>query len=249
MQVVSSARTPRAVPMRAIVYAGLASVGFVGGGLLIGWFAFGFGFVGEFMTPRPTSVQMATGALAWGFALVTPAVFLIVGLARLVDAIDLVALRRRPPRPVAAIARALPPDHVAAARVRLPDGRVVPELVVGPFGIAVIEELPPPERSRDRGGSWEVKASGRWVPIENPLERASRDAERVRMWLAHDDRDHVTRVHAAVVDTSGTMSRTPACAVIAPDEILPWLASLPVQRTLTPARIADIVETIRGALV
>jgi hypothetical protein len=133
--------------------------------------------------------------------------------------------------------------------VRLPDGRVVPEMVVGPFGVAIVEEVPPPARSRHRGGTWEVKASGgRWVPIENPLDRASRDADRVRTWLAHDDRDHVTKVHAAIVDPTAGLPRTPTCAVITPDEVIPWLASLPVQRSLTPARLADIVETIRSSL-
>ena len=35
--------------------------------------------------------------------------------------------------------------------------------------------------------------NGRWVPIENPLDRATRDAERVRRWLATDDRDFVIK--------------------------------------------------------
>ena len=53
--------------------------------------------------------------------------------------------RHRPPSPTVAIARTVADDHAVATRVRLPDGsRIVPELVIGPFGAAVIEELPPP---------------------------------------------------------------------------------------------------------
>lgn len=249
MQVVAT-RTPSTIPLRAVLYGALASIGFVGGGLLIGWFSFGLGFVDQFVTARPTAAQMATGALAWGFALIAPALFLMVGLARLVETLELVSLRRRRPRPVAAIARSLPADHVAAARVRLPDGRIIPELVVGPFGVAVIEELPPPRISRRQGAMWEARAAdGRWHPIENPLERASRDAERVRRWLADDERDHIVKVHAAIVAPAGSVPRTPTCAVVAEEELIAWLAALPAQRTLNADRRATIVEIVKDALV
>jgi len=249
MQVVAT-RSPSIVPMRVVVYGALASIGFLGGGLLIGWFSFGLGFVDQFMTPRPTPAEMASGALAWGFALIAPALFLMVGLARLVETAELMMMRRRRPRPVAAIVRALPADHTAAARVRLPDGRVVPELVVGPFGVAVIEELPSPDVSRQHGDRWEARAAdGRWHPIENPLERASRDAERIRRWLAHDDRDHIVKVYAAIVAPETSVERIPTCAVVAQADLLAWLASLPVQRSLNADRRAAVVEMIKGALV
>jgi hypothetical protein len=249
MQVVAT-RTPSTIPLRAVLYGVLASIGFVGGGLLIGWFSFGLGFVEQFTAARPSAAQMATGALAWGFALIAPALFLMVGLARLVDTLELLSLRRRRPRPVAAIAGSLPADHVAAARVRLPDGRVIPELVIGPFGVAVIEELPSPRLSRHQGGAWEARAAdGRWRPIENPLERASRDAERVRRWLADDDRDHVVKVHAAIVAPEGSVARIPTCAVVAEEDLVAWLAALPVQRSLNGDRRAAIVEMVKDALV
>jgi len=249
MQVVAT-RTPSAIPMRAVVYGALASIGFVGGGLLIGWFSFGLGFIDQFMTPRPTPVQTATGALAWGFALIAPALFLMIGLSRLVETLELMSLRRRRPRPVAAAIRSLPTDYAAAARVRLPDGRVLPELVVGPFGVAVIEEPPPPSVSRQHGDRWDALGTdGRWHPIENPLERASRDAERLRRWLGHDDRDHVVKVYAAIIAPEDRVSRTPTCAVVPEEHLVAWLASLPVQRSLNSDRRAAIVEMISRALV
>ena len=50
------------------------------------------------------------------------------------------------------------------------------------------------------GRRWELRDDrGRWVPIEAPVDRASRDAERVRGWLGGEDRDFVVRVYAAIV--------------------------------------------------
>ena len=194
---------------------------------------------------------MATGALAWGFGLIAPSLFVMIGLARMVETAELVALRRRPPRPVAGIVRDLPPDHVAAARVRLPDGRVVPELVVGPFGVAVVEELPRPEHLAAR-----TRAGGRREP---PTGAGSRSRTR-SIVPAGTPSGSVAGSLTTTATTSSrstprssiarrALSRTPTCAVVAPDELLAWIASLPVQRSLNADRRADIVETIKGALV
>jgi hypothetical protein len=250
MPVLAAARpAPDAIPRRAITYNALVSIGFIGGGLLIGWFALGTGFVQRFMTARPTELQMAAGGLAWTFALIAPAVFLIVGMAKLVDTIELVDDRRKPPRPATRIAESLPEDHVVAERVRLPDGRVVPELVIGPFGVAVVEELPPARASRHRDGRWEIRlASGAWTPIESPLDRASRDAERVRGWLAHEDHDHIVKVYAALVSHDASVVRTPSCAVVSQVDLGAWLASLPAQRSLYPERRERLVELIHDSM-
>ena len=78
------------------------------------------------------------------------------------------------------------------------------------------------------------------------LDRASRDAERVRRWLAHDERDYVVRVYAAVVATDPAQPRTPTCAVITASQLEPWLRSLPVQRSLNEARRAQLLAMLRG---
>jgi hypothetical protein len=115
--------------------------------------------------------------------------------------------------------------------------------------VAVFEELPPRAASRHTGGRWEVRlTNGRWVPLENPLDRAARDADRVRRWLADDDRDFLVKVYAAVVGEDGTVPRTPTCAVITRDQIPAFLASLPPQRTLTPSRLERIVDHVRSAV-
>ena len=132
------------------------------------------------------------------------------------------------------VAASLGDEYVAASSVRLPDGRVVRDLVLGPFGLAVINELPPPRATRHTGISWEIRDSdGRWVHFENPLERTARDGERVRRWVASTERDFVVKVYTAVVTTDPTVTRTPACAVVTAQEVPAWLASLPPARALT----------------
>ena len=85
---------------------------------------------------------------------------------------------------------------------------------------------------------------GRWAPLESPLEHATRDAERIRHWLAAEDRDFLVKVYSAVVVGDQPIARTSACAALTADQIPAWLASLPPQRSLKADRQADIVERI-----
>jgi hypothetical protein len=89
------------------------------------------------------------------------------------------------------------------------------------------------------------RTDGRWIPLENPLDKAARDAERVRRWFAHDDADYLVKTYAAVVAPDASLPRTPTCAVITREQIPAWLASLPVQRGLTAARREQVVEMLR----
>ena len=118
-----------------------------------------------------------------------------------------------------------------ATGLRLPDGsRIVPELVVGPFGAAVIEELPPAGAVMSRGvRSWEVRVgNGQVRTIENPLERATRDSRAGPLVaVAATTNDHVIKVYAAVVGNDPRVERSGTCAVLAPDQVAEWLTSLP----------------------
>jgi hypothetical protein len=119
--------------------------------------------------------------------------------------------------------------------------------VLGPFGIVVLGAVPPPSFSRHVGSLWEVRDDrGRWIPIEDPLQRASRDAERVRGWLATEDRDFLVKVYAVVVTEDVRVDRSPNCAVVRPRELSEWLAGLPPQRGLTPVRREHLVDLIRS---
>lgn len=191
--------------------------------------------------------QMATGVIVWAIALVAPAALVLVGASRLVRI--LTTLRERVPRRSATL-RALdrlPDDVVVASGLTLPDGRAVSDLVLGAFGAAVLRQLPPAPVTRIRDGRWELKAKRGWIALENPLDRASRDAERVRRWLGHDDADFVVKVYAAVVGTGWRLARTADCAVLTPDEVAAWITALPPQRSLTEGRRDQVLDLVREA--
>lgn len=248
MQVIPSRRSarPRA-SVASVVLGGLLGAGLIGVGLGLGWLTFSTSIVQRLMdSPQPGPTQVALAVIAWAVALTAPACLVIVGSVRLVQAVE--PLGRHRPATVTALAGTLSDQYVAATSVRLPDGRVIPELVIGPHGVAIFERLPPAAASRHSGGRWEVRTTeGRWIPLENPLDRASRDADRVRRWLATDDRDFVVKVYAAVVATDTSLPRTPTCAVITRDQVTAFLAALPPQRSLTPQRLQRIVEHVGAA--
>jgi hypothetical protein len=253
MQVLASQHRAANQPSRRSV----ASAVLVGASLLVAaaailYLVFGLGFLERFVpTGRATTFQLVAGALAWTFALTAPAGFGLVGVARLANGVDRARARRPRVTPVMRLARAIGDDHIVATNLRLPDGsRIVPEIVIGPFGAAVIEELPPAGAVLSRGvRTWEVRAgSGAIRTIENPLERASRDAERVRAWLTSDDQDYLVKVYAVVVGTDDHVQRTPTCAFIRPDDVAVWLSSLAPQASLDEGRRDRIVRMVRAAL-
>jgi hypothetical protein len=253
MQVLASTRARAGQPTRL----GVANALFVGSALVTSsavllYLVFGENFVDRFMpTGRPSTYELIAGALAWTFALTAPAGFGLVGVARLVTAYDRWRARRPRITPALRLRRTIGDDHVVATSVHLPDGsRTLPELVVGPFGAAIIEELPPVGAVVSRGiRSWEVRVgNGAIRTIENPLSLAAHDADRVRAWLSPDDSDHVLKVYAAVVGTDPRVERTPAVALIAPAQVAEWLSSLPPQKSLDVDRREKLVTQVRAAL-
>lgn len=253
MQVLASNRVRAGQPTRVgVATALIVGTALVGTSLALLYLVFGENFVDRFMpTGRPTTYELVAGALAWTFALTAPAGFGLVGVARLITGYDRWRARRPRVTPAVRLRRAIGDDHVVATGVRLPDGsRVLPELVVGPFGAAIIEELPPVGAVMSRGvRSWEVRVgNGQIRTIENPLMLAAHDAERVRSWLAPEDGDHVLKVYAAVVGTDPRVERTSSVALIDPSQIAGWLATLPPQKSLDASRRDKLVKQIRAAL-
>ena len=253
MQVIASQRAVPGRPARVHVLSALS-----GGAILLLvalsflYLVFAVGFLDAF-TPagRPTTYQVVAGALAWTFALTAPAGAGLLGLMRLVTAWERLRARRPRITPAVRLARAIGDDHIVATGLRLPDGsRIVPELVIGPFGAAVVEELPPAASVLSRGvRTWEIRAGvGHVQTIESPLERATRDADRIRTWLSGDETEIILKVYAAVVGTDPNADRTPSCAIIASDQVAEWLASLPPQRSLDGPRRERIVRMVRAAI-
>lgn len=200
-------------------------------------------------TGRPTAGQMAVGMAIWAAALVAPAAFLLAGTARLARILAIVR-GRRPARSNALRGlNDLGEDVTVASGLTLPDGRGVSNLVIGHFGMAVVRELPPAGVTRVREGNWELRTKRGWIALENPLDRATRDAERVRRWMANDDADFLVKVYTAVVAADPQIARTAACAVLTPDQLATWVTGLPPQRSLTESRRQRMLDFARSAAV
>lgn len=197
--------------------------------------------------------RFGVGALAaiivWAIAFLTPGVLGVFGVVRLAAAFERARLLRERPSPLASVADRLSNEYTVARSVRLPDGTTVPEVVVGPHGVAVIAPLPPARATRHRGQSWEVRVTGgEWRIIENPFDRVLRDAERLRRWLALSIEDVSIRVHAAVVtDGHSGVQRERGVAVVTRDQLPAYLASIPQTRHLTPHRRARVIELLQRA--
>lgn len=209
------------------------------------WLAFATPMLSRLALDARGSAGPMLGAIAWGIALTAPACFAVMGVVRLAGAAHRVRDRQAGIPPVARAAALLPPGCSVIPRIRLPDGRRIPDLVVGPHGVAFFEQLPPPAAVRRTGDRWELRfADHGWRSIENPLQRAARDAERLRRHLEGEERDFVVRVSAAVLGDQHAVNRIDGCAVVRLDDVPAWLAALPAQRSLTPDRLAHL----RGVL-
>jgi hypothetical protein len=248
MQVIAAAVPASRSSRLVIARAALSAVLMVVVGALLAWAVVATPIISSLMpSGRPSPLQTAVGVFAWGFAIVVPAGFLLLGAARLLNVLDRVASARSraiSPR----LAKVLDSGHLAVMDLHIPGGRRIHELVLGPYGVVVLADVPPPSISRHSGNLWELRGErGRWIPIEGPLERAARDAERVRSWLASDDRDFLVKVYAAVVTDDTRVERTPGCAVVRPGDLPGWLEALPPQRGLTPDRREHLVELMHDA--
>jgi hypothetical protein len=217
------------------------------GGVLLGSALVAVGLVADYVTlATPLLSTVVPGASSnsgligiglgvWGFALIAGGALAVAGTSRLARLVAMI--RGRPDRGgPAARALASASDGVTVAGGVVPgDGPAIPELVIGAFGAAVVHTMPPSRLIR-HGARWETRTSEGWLPMDDPLQAAARDADRVRRWLSLADLDFVVRVYAAVVVDDRTIQRSPVCATITTEQIPGWIAALPRQRTLTRGR-------------
>jgi hypothetical protein len=247
MQVIAAAAPASRTDRLAVARSALAGLLMVVVGSMLAWICVTTPFITSFVPDgRPSTTQMAAGIVAWGFAIIVPAGFLLIGFARLLATLEAIAAMR-PHSVTPRLAKALGADHLAATNLVLPGGRRINELVVGPFGIVVLGDVPPAQLSRHVGSSWEVRGPrGRWLPVESPVIRAARDAERVRGWLSTDDRDFLVKVYAALVTDDERVERIPTCAVVPTAGLAGWLEGLPPQRGLNADRRERLLELIRS---
>jgi hypothetical protein len=248
MQVIAAAPPVSFSARVAVARSAVVATLLVVAGASLAWLFVATPIVGGLMpSGQATTSQAVVEILAWVVAIVVPAGLLLIGVTRIAETVE-AAAALKPRALTPALRAALGPDQLAATDLRLPGGRRVHELVLGPYGIVVIGEVPPPAISRAMGTRWEVRDErGRWIPVESPTDRATRDAERVRSWLGSDDRDFVVRVYAAVISDDRRVPRTGACAVVSPDDLAAWLGGLPPQRGLSVERRERLAELVRSA--
>ena len=241
---------PRPSPFGSLVGGTLVGGGLVAAGLAIALMAIATPFVSRLVPVGPGSAgQPVIPLLVLMLSLFAGAAMLVAGTKSLAVAVWSVRSRAVPGSPlVRAIGERLP-EAVVVSGVVPGEGRPIPELVIGPFGVVVIYEMGPRDAIRGVGRSWEARTSDGWVPTEHPLDHVARDAERTRHWLTHGDLDFVVRVHAVLVAPAGSIPRSPLCAVVAAEQLPEWIASLPRQRSLTAGRQGHLVERARHAAV
>jgi hypothetical protein len=189
--------------------------------------------------------QQLFGTATWGLAFLIPGLFIVLGLARIVRAVE-ARPRPRRDRPAASQRGRISDDFQVAQTVRLPDGRTIPEVVVGPHGLTVVEEVPPRHASRQGSHHWEVRdRSGRWSAVEHPLDRAARDVERLRRWLGNHMEDYTPRFTAVCIADDDRVARSSDVAVIRRSQLADFLGAQPPLRQMTLDRRDRIAALLR----
>lgn len=249
MEVIAPARHDERLPVIPTVGGTVFGTLLIVSGVVLAWAALATPILmAAVPTGHPGPTQVLIGMGIWAVALVAPAALVIAGAARLARILGRTRRAIPKPSPVVRALAGLPEGIVVASGLTMPDGRGISEVVVGPFGAAVIRQLPPREFTRIQDGQWRLHTRRGWIALENPLERASRDAERVRRWFSDDDADFVVKVYAAVVGPDADVARSANCAVLTPEQLVPWITALAPQRTLTEGRRERLFEMVRAAV-
>jgi hypothetical protein len=238
--------SPQSVPQfgKLVGWTLLGSI-LVASGLAMAYVTLATPLVSGLVPTRSGGGGTSIGLGVWSFALIAGGGLLVAGTNHLAV---IVALLRQGGNIGGPAARALGrvSGEIAVAGDVVPDeGHPIPELVIGPFGVAVIHALPSSGRVRRGPAGWEARTRDGWLPMDDPLDVAMRDAERVRRWVGLADLDFVVRVHAALVVDDRALARTPTCAVLTMQQIPAWITSLPRQRTLTAGRRERLLAMAR----
>ena len=246
MTLIDSTRSTRW--LGTLVGGTLIGVLLVAAGALAAYLAIATPLVSRLMPDAPPGGrQVALGLGIWSFSLIAGGALLVAGTHRLAIILTTLRTPRRLCGPAVRAVAHMSDEVVVAGGVVPNAGPPIPELLIGPFGVAVVHELLPSAQVRLGSAGWESRTNDGWMPTDDPLDQAVRDAERVRRWLAAADLDFVVRVYAALVVADETLRRTPACAVIVAEQIPAWIASLPRQRTLTAGRRGRLLALTRSS--
>jgi hypothetical protein len=149
----------------------------------------------------------------------------VAGCARISEAASLAAEARQTVEVAPVVTEAEPraPSRSAGA-----DGHAAPEVAIGRFGAAVFRQIPGDAAVRRFGDHFEFQVDGQWIPFDTPGWRAG-DPAALQLAPEPAESEFVAKVYAAVVTTSGDEVARPGCAILRPDQILPFLAGLPLR--------------------
>jgi hypothetical protein len=175
----------------------------------------------------------AVGLLELVAVVTVPISLATAGVARLVAAFRL-AIRSRADI-LCRVADLRPLTPAVAGAFRPTGGRTVPEVAVGRFGAVV---------GHGRGGTaahsdspWEMDVEGEWLQLNAPLRGLNLLSGAPRDGSVKSERRFGVKVYAAVVTASWEIDRGSGCAVLRPDEILPFLAAGPAGRAGSPDQV------------
>ena len=151
MDLISPSRPVQRTSVVPLVGGTVFGTLFIVGGLAMAYVVFATPFLSQTLpSGRPDATQMMIGMGTWAVALVGPAALVLIGANRLARNLATARGRGRRSATLKALGE-LPDDITVANGLTLPDGRGLSELVIGPFGAAVIRELPPAAVTRVRG--------------------------------------------------------------------------------------------------
>ena len=245
MQMTSQPPTGRRIVN--LVSGTLVGAVLVAGGLSLAFMVIATPLVPKLALATRGGAHVTIAMLVWALSLVLGGTLLVVGTSRLAATLAMVRKRTHRFTPLLRALGELPEEIVVATGVIPNDGIRVGELLIGPFGVAVVHAMPHASLLRRAGGTWEGRTrSGDWIPVDSPLDGASREADRIRHWLTTNDLDFVVRVYAVLVSADPTVARTTGCAVLTPDQLPSWIEALPRQRSLSASRRDQLLARMRG---
>ena len=186
---------------------------------------------GELHPLRPAERDPGRRRRSWSGASRSscPASFLIMGVVRLASVAGAVAASR----PQARDARTSPGRWAPITWPRptcvLPGGRRVHEMVLGPFGIVVLGDVPPPSVTRHVGARWEIRDEPRPLDPDRGPGPARQPRRRARPGLARGRRPRLPRPRLRRHrdrrrDHRALSRRAPSWR---PSELAGWLEALP----------------------
>ncbi len=192
------------------------------------------------------------GALAWAAAVTAPTCFILLGVLRLASAATNLRGRTRPFRPVHAMAERLPAGLLTLPTIRLPDGRQIPDVVLGPARHCLLRDAPtachlapcwqPLGGARRRWGLAPDRESARAGRSRRGRPAALPGGRGLRLRRQGPRRGHV-RAQARASSPSNAPARAPSCLSATSPA---GSTALPAQRSLSLSRLQRVGEILEG---